>query len=318
MKEELIGQTVEIWSGAYGIKGTHKILDIADGLMKLQTQDWQDRLGWCRCDQLYASGIVFKGLAPFLFTGRDKCVRLQHNPLHSIDSPPPDSYNHTGISGSRFYRHSASPTERINSRQSTICDSDVQAPGRSNFFRHDPQIDYNRVRACGVYGGSLRGARQPEAADDRRGRRQRAGDAWRGRAVDDHHGSGELSGLRARHPGSGTDACDAQAGAAIRHGDRGRHRDEGGHERATVQGLGRGRSVSGADAHHRDRRLREVDRDSGGEAGLGRRTGRRGHLGLRDLRRLLLQRQRDRSRGGRRYRDGRSDLPDQPCQQGHI
>jgi hypothetical protein len=35
VKEELIGQTVEIWWGEGGMKEC-KILDIADGLMKLQ------------------------------------------------------------------------------------------------------------------------------------------------------------------------------------------------------------------------------------------------------------------------------------------
>ncbi len=73
-----------------------------------------------------------------------------------------------------------------------------------------------------------------------------------------------------------------------------------------------GKSAHDRGAHHRDRRVGALARDRIRSEAVGARR-----VHLRDVRRLLLQRQADRRRRRRRLRDGRSDLPDTLRVQGH-
>ena len=80
---------------------------------------------------------------------------------------------------------------------------------------------------------------------------------------------------------------------------------------APVPGLGEGRGVPRRDADHRHRRVGDLARHRERAA-----PPRQGRVGLRHLRRVLLQEPRDRRGGRRRLRDGGGQLPHPVRQQG--
>lgn len=156
----------------------------------------------------------------------------------------------------------------------------------------------------GLFSHNLRRTGQPRAT--------RARGQSTGRSADDHHGRRELPGLPRGDPRPRTHGADAPAGAALRRRAEVRARDRRGPLQATVPPHGGERRLHG---RHADRRHRR----GGASSRSGLRVGADGlwSVHLRDVRRILLQRQGDRGRRWWRQRDGGGDLLDQVRIQGH-
>ena len=134
-----------------------------------------------------------------------------------------------------------------------------------------------------------------------------------GRPAHHHHRRRKLPGLRRCHPGAVAHGADARPGGARRH--RSRHGPDlqGRFEAAPLRAQGRVRR------HLYLRRADHLHRRPGALARhpLGRELQRLRRLGLRHLRRLLLQGQGSGRRRRRQHRRRGSDLPDQLRQARH-
>ena len=145
-------------------------------------------------------------------------------------------------------------------------------------------------------------------------REPRAGGPGRfgtGRATDADQRRRELPGLRGRHPGPRPDGRHARPGRAVRIEDlRRRHRSRG-LLPAPVPHLGARHRVPGPGRDHRHRRVGALARSRERDP-----TARPRRVGLRDVRRVLLQGPRDRGHRWRRHGARGGDLPDAVRDQG--
>ena len=158
------------------------------------------------------------------------------------------------------------------------------------------QDGHHRVGSGRADRRDLRGTRQPRTG--------RPGGFGTGRATDADQRRRELPGLRGRHPGPRPDGRHARPGRAVRVAPvRRRHRSRR-LLRAPVPHLGPWHRVPRPVRDHRHRRLGAVARARERDP-----TARSWRVGLRDLRRLLLQGPRDRRDRWRRHGPRGGDVP---------
>ena len=167
------------------------------------------------------------------------------------------------------------------------------------------RLAHPRFRPGRLHRRGVRRARQPQAGADHRPRP--------GRPADDHHRRRQLARRRRRRAGPGADGALPEARRALRHRNRVRPDPHGRAGRAAVRARGRHRHLHLRRADHRHRRLGALPRPA-----LGAEIHGQGRVGLRHLRRLLLQGP-GRGRGRRRQHRGRgSAVPRQHRAPGHA